>query len=102
MQQLGRNFTGTDFHGQAFGNGRFPDARLTQQHRVVFSPPVEDLDNPGQFFFAADDTVYFTFFGFNGQVGAELVEKFAPPLAAPAVLSFLAVNIAALVVRHFF
>ena len=80
LQQL-RNLAFVDAGGEALDDGGLADARLAEQHRVVLGPAREDLHDPLDLGFAADDRVELALLGELGQVAAELVEQFRGLLA---------------------
>ena len=59
---------------QAFDDGGLADARLAQEHGVVFRPPAEDLHRAFDFLLAADHGIEFRLARQFGQVTAETVE----------------------------
>ena len=73
-QQCVRDFLLRDPQRQPFDDGRLPDARFADQHRVVLFAPAEDLDHPFDFGVPADHRVEFAFGRAVGQVDAELAE----------------------------
>ena len=70
----GGDFPGGDPQGDAFHDGRFADARLSNQHGVVFLAPSEDLDDAGNLHVTPDDRVQLAFPGRLGEVVAELID----------------------------
>ena len=86
-----------DALGQAFGNGRLADARCADEDRIVLGPAAEDLDDPADFLFPADDPVDFALLGpipFEitaelGQVAAVLGSTASPPSTAGSFMSSL-------------
>src|SRR5690606_35697264 len=52
-----RDVAAYDTLGQALGDGRLTDARLADQHRIVFRAARENLDDAANFFVAADHRV---------------------------------------------
>ena len=66
---------GDDLLGQPFDDGGLADAGLADENRIVFGAPGEDLHDPLDLAFAADDRVQLAFAGQLGQVAAELVEN---------------------------
>lgn len=61
-----------DFLGEAFDNGGFADAWVTDEDRVVFGASGEDFHDAADFDFTADDGVDFAVFGVLGEVDGEL------------------------------
>ncbi|MNI42559.1 hypothetical protein D3C73_968580 [compost metagenome] len=72
-----RHFTVDNALGQAFGDGGFTDARLTDQHRVVLGTALQDLDGPANFVVTADHRIELAVFGALGQVDGVLVQGLA-------------------------
>src|SRR5215213_139280 len=83
LEQL-RHLAFVDTRREALDDGRLADAGLAEQHRVVLRAPREDLHDPLDLRFAADDRVELALLGELGQVAAELVEQFRRLLAALA------------------
>ncbi len=69
-----RDVTGDDAIGQALHDGRLADAGLADEHRVVFGPPGQDLDDPPDLLVAADDRVQLAAAGVGGEIPAVLLE----------------------------
>ena len=70
--------------GQSFGHGRFPNAGLPHEDRVVFAPAAEHLDGALQFKFAADEGIQFSLRGPFNQIGGKALQRigtfsFFPP-----------------------
>ena len=55
---------------QTLGDGRFADARLADQHRIVLGPPRKDLDHPANFLIATNDRIELALFGPGNQIDA--------------------------------
>ena len=72
VQQAVRHVAVDDALGQAFGNGRLADARCANEDRIVLGPAAEDLDDPADFLFPADDRVDFALLGPFIEITAEL------------------------------
>ncbi|MNG97126.1 hypothetical protein D3C79_562240 [compost metagenome] len=71
------HFTIDDALGQAFGDGGFTHARLTDQHRVVLGTALQHLHGTADFVVTADHRVQLAFFGTLGQVDGVLVQRLA-------------------------
>ena len=56
LQALG-HIACNDALRQTFDDGRLADARLADQHRIVFRAPRQDLDHAADFFIASDDRI---------------------------------------------
>ncbi len=63
-----------DSQGQAFGDGRFADARLADQHGIVLRAAREDLNDAADFLIAADHRIELALLGALDQVDAVLFE----------------------------
>ncbi len=71
------HFAVDDALGQAFGDGGFTHARLTDQHRVVLGAALQDLNGAANFVVTADHRIEFALFGALGQVDGVFVERLA-------------------------
>ena len=74
LQRLG-HVAGGDPQGEAFDDGRFADARLAGEDRVVLPPAREDVDHLADLGVAAEHRVDLAALGLVGEVGGELVES---------------------------
>ena len=72
IPQLGRHVTGGNAGGQSFGDGRFTDARLTDEAGILFAAAAKDLLGPIDLFLAADDLIEFPLAGAGRQIDAIL------------------------------
>ena len=70
-----RHVAADDALGQALGDGRLADARLADQHRVVFRLAREDADDVADLAVAADDGVKLVFAGALDQIRAVFRER---------------------------
>ncbi len=57
VQKLLRHVARGDLFGKALGDGRLADARLADQHGVIFRPPRQDAQRAGDLLFPPDDGV---------------------------------------------
>ncbi|KEP73430.1 hypothetical protein HR12_10415, partial [Microbacterium sp. SUBG005] len=69
------HFAINDTLRQPFNDGGFTDARLTNQHRVVFGTTLQYLDSPTNFFVTADYRVKFALLGTFGQVDRKFLQS---------------------------
>jgi hypothetical protein len=60
---------------EAFNNGGLANAWFTNQHRVVLGAAGEDLHDPLDFFFTANDRIKLLLAGHGGEVAAKLIEN---------------------------
>ena len=60
--------------GEPFDDGRLADARLANQHRIVFRAPRENLHHAPNFFVAADYRIEFAAAREVGQVASVLLD----------------------------
>ena len=74
--QLERHVTRDDALGEALGNGRLADARLTDQAGVVLLAAVQNLDDAFDLLLAADDRVELAVACALGEIDAVGVEEF--------------------------
>ena len=65
---------GDDALRQAFHNGGFADARLADQHRIVFGATRQHLHDALDFLLATDNGIELSFTSERRQVAAELIE----------------------------
>ena len=72
VQQVLGHVGGHDALGQALGNGGFAHAGLTDQHGVVLGAAGQNLDDPGNLLFPADDRVQLAAAGGLGQIAGKL------------------------------
>ena len=70
-----RHFTGSDARGQAFDDGGFTDAGLTDHDRVVFAATGKDVDHLPDRAIAAQHRVEFAVAGLLGQVVREALQQ---------------------------
>ena len=70
-----RHVTRGNFLGEAFDNRGLTDPGLTDEDRVIFRPAAENLDDPLNLAFAADDWVKATVAGYFGQITTECFES---------------------------
>ncbi|MNF79698.1 hypothetical protein D3C84_619190 [compost metagenome] len=70
-----RHFAIDDALGQAFGDGGFTHARLTDQHRVVLGAALQHLDCAANFIVTADHRIELAVFGTLGQVDGVFVQR---------------------------
>ena len=70
-----RHVAAGDAGGKAFDDGRFADARLAGEDRVVLPAAHEDIDELADFLVAADDRIELALFGPLGPVDGELLER---------------------------
>ncbi|MNZ58444.1 hypothetical protein D3C78_764510 [compost metagenome] len=89
-----RHFAIDDALGQAFGDGGFTDARLTDQHRVVFGPTLQHLNGAADFVVTADHRVKLAVFGTLGQVDGVLVQGLTRLLGVGVVDRLTATQVA--------
>ena len=90
LQRL-RHVARNDATGQAFDDGGLADARLADQHRVVFRAPREDLDRAPDFLVASDDRVELSGPGRRRQVAPVFLEGLVAVLGVVAGDVLLAV-----------
>ena len=74
VEQRLRDVAGHDPVGEALRDGRLADARLADQGRVVLRASREDLDDPLDLLFSADDGIQLSCTGRVGEIDAELVD----------------------------
>ena len=77
VAQLIRHVALGDALGEALGDGRLADARLTDEAGVVLLAAVQDLHHPLNFFFPADDGIQLALPGPAGKVNAVVIQKLA-------------------------
>src|SRR5688572_19016325 len=70
-----RYFTRRHARCKPFGNCRFPDSCLTNEHRIIFGTAREDLDDPVYFMIAADNRIKFIFGGELSEITRILRER---------------------------
>ncbi|OIQ74079.1 hypothetical protein GALL_442780 [mine drainage metagenome] len=69
-----RDFAFDDCLCKTFYNSSFPNARLTDQDRIVLRATRENLHDAFDFFLASNNWIEFSFAGSLGEVATELVE----------------------------
>ena len=69
------HFAINDTLRQPFNDGGFTDARLTNQHRVVFGTALQYLNSPANFFVATDYRVKFALLGTFGQIDRKFFQS---------------------------
>mmetsp|Transcript_16461 Transcript_16461/g.31047 ORF Transcript_16461/g.31047 Transcript_16461/m.31047 type:complete len:324 (+) Transcript_16461:1521-2492(+) len=74
LQQF-RNVAGNDLLGQALGNSRLSDARLSDQHWIVLLPSCQNLDGALQFRLTAHKRIHLAFLRGLSQVISELFQR---------------------------
>ncbi len=63
-----------DAQGEAFGDGRFADARLADEHGIVLGAARQHLDDAADFLVAADDRIELALAGALDQIDAVLLQ----------------------------
>ncbi len=80
FREFGRHIPVRDFQSEPFGNGRLPNARLTDKAGVVLSPTAQDMNGPVNLIFSADNAVNLILTRFGGQVRAVQGQKLSARL----------------------
>src|SRR6202030_3093187 len=70
-----RNVAIGDALRETFDDGGFANARLTDEHRIIFCTAAQNLDDALDFTIAADQRIERTFGGSLGKVAAELRQE---------------------------
>ena len=70
-----RNITLHNSLGNPFSDRSLADARITDQHRIVFCPAGEDLKHAADFIFTADNRIKFTFSRKFVKIAAEFFQR---------------------------
>ncbi len=74
MQQDVRDLLPNDGVREPLNDGSFPDTWLSDEHRVIFSSPAQDLNDAGNFFVSSDDRIEGAGARAFGKVGAVFVK----------------------------
>ncbi|MNZ58563.1 hypothetical protein D3C78_765770 [compost metagenome] len=97
-----RHFAIDDALGQAFGDGGFTHARLTDQHRVVLGTALQHLDGAANFVVTADHRVKLAVFGALGQVDGVFIQGLARFFGVGVIDRLAATQVADGVFQGFF
>ncbi|MNI63046.1 hypothetical protein D3C73_1183910 [compost metagenome] len=88
-----RHFTVDDALGQAFGNGGFTHARLTDQYRVVLGAALQHLDGAANLVITTNDGVKLAVFGALGQVDGVFIQRLTGLFVVGVVYRFAATQV---------
>ena len=70
-----RHVAGDDSLGEAFDDGGLADARLADEHRIIFRAARKNLDHAADFFVASDDGIELAAAGLLGQVAGVALQR---------------------------